>query len=366
MIKALIVDDEEWIRIGIREDIDWKGLGIEIIGEAQNGEAAKEIINANCPDIVLTDVRMPVMDGIKLMEYLHNEYPDVIVIVISGYSEFEYAKKAISFKAFDYVLKPIEEKELEQILKNAVEKLREKSGGKNILSYIDELYKHGSCFTYPNEKTKTFLFYIENSHKEQAFELIQDLFSKVEADLTVVQVNIRNTVFDFVIFLNKLLQKYSCSLETLLDGSDSTSKIIIETHTIKQLKDWFEDVIDRTIDYIANCRKAGTKKAICEIKEYVTAHYFEDISLNFIAESYFINPAYLSRVFKSESGLNFNDFLTNIRMNKASELLNNPVLKMNDIAEMVGYQNVNYFLRKFKEFFGCTPSEHKSKKSIVN
>jgi len=83
--------------------------------------------------------------------------------------------------------------------------------------------------------------------------------------------------------------------------------------------------------------------------------------LNCISEQFFINPAYLSRIFKNEIGQNFNDFLSKIRMDAAAKLLGQEDLKMSNISEMIGYENVNYFLKKFKEYFNCTPTEFRKK-----
>jgi len=123
MIRALITDDEEWVRLGLREQVDWNTLGIEIAGEASNVDQAIELIEKLRPEIVLTDMRMPKRGGVDLLDYLYHRHPEVVAIVISGYSEFEYAQKAISYRAFDYLLKPIEEEQLKQVLENAVEKI---------------------------------------------------------------------------------------------------------------------------------------------------------------------------------------------------------------------------------------------------
>lgn len=125
MYKVLIVDDEEWTRISIRELIDWNKLGIYVIQEALHGKMALEMIRREQPDILITDIRMPVMDGLALLERVHTEYPRMQSIVLSGYSEFEYAKKAIVYGVLDYVLKPIDEEELENALWKAVKRLDE-------------------------------------------------------------------------------------------------------------------------------------------------------------------------------------------------------------------------------------------------
>ncbi|RKP51540.1 response regulator [Cohnella endophytica] len=133
MRKVLIVDDEEWTRISIKEIIGRKSLGMEVSGEARNGQAALGLIRQNPPDILITDIRMPIMDGMALLERVHQEFPKIIPIVLSGYSEFEYAKKAIVYGVFDYILKPIDEDQLDQTLNKAAVRLNEEDFRKDEL-----------------------------------------------------------------------------------------------------------------------------------------------------------------------------------------------------------------------------------------
>lgn len=106
MYKLLIVDDEEMIRDGMVKGIPWNDLGFEVVGQACNGLEAVDIVNELLPDVVLTDIRMPDMDGIELMEYLAGNYPSIKMIVLSGYNDFEYLKSSIKSNVYDYLLKP--------------------------------------------------------------------------------------------------------------------------------------------------------------------------------------------------------------------------------------------------------------------
>ncbi len=116
MINMIIIDDEEWILKLIKNLVPAKELGISIVGEASNGVDGLSLCRKYKPDIVLSDIRMPVIDGLELIERLHYECPNTKVVVISGYDEFAYAQKALKFGAFDYILKPIDEEELVKIL----------------------------------------------------------------------------------------------------------------------------------------------------------------------------------------------------------------------------------------------------------
>lgn len=124
MYKIMLVDDEIWIRRGLKEQIDWEALQATLSGEASDGEEAYKLAKELKPDIILTDVKMPYMDGLELMELLSREMPSVKVIVISGYSEFELVQKAMLHKAINYILKPINEKDLNHSISIAIEEIR--------------------------------------------------------------------------------------------------------------------------------------------------------------------------------------------------------------------------------------------------
>lgn len=116
MVNVLIVDDEAVIREGIIKSIDWSSYGVAIVGEASNGVEALEVFKKLKPDIVITDIRMPLMDGLELSRKLIELMPTVKLVILTGYGEFEYAKKAIEFKVSKFVLKPIGAEELIKIV----------------------------------------------------------------------------------------------------------------------------------------------------------------------------------------------------------------------------------------------------------
>lgn len=117
MIKVLIVDDEPYIRQGLQILINWELYGFEICGEASNGEEALEVMKKVDIDLIITDIKMPQMDGIELIGYTREHISkDIRFIIFSGYYEFEYAKKAIKYNVEDYILKPVQRDELIRVL----------------------------------------------------------------------------------------------------------------------------------------------------------------------------------------------------------------------------------------------------------
>lgn len=120
MYRVLVVDDEPYVRKGIIHAIKWKNHGLELVGEAEDGIEALDLIHQLKPDILITDMRMPDMDGIGLIKEINVKMPGIKVIVISAYSDFEYTREAIKNNVFDYVLKPIKKDELNNVLFNCI------------------------------------------------------------------------------------------------------------------------------------------------------------------------------------------------------------------------------------------------------
>lgn len=145
MINVLIVDDESWTRDIIRAFGEWQELGMHIIGEAEDGKEALRLTEELQPQIVITDMRMPGLDGVQLLQQLNERHSQILTIVISGYDDFEYAKHALRNKAIDYLLKPVDPKELNAALLNCKKILEtaliERSPLSLDLSYALSTYK---------------------------------------------------------------------------------------------------------------------------------------------------------------------------------------------------------------------------------
>lgn len=140
MYKILLVDDEILVREAIRDKIAWRELGFSLAGDCENGKEAVEFLEKEPVDLVLTDICMPYMDGLELSKYLYNNHPETAIVIFSGYSDFEYAKKAIQYKVSEYILKPITKSELSEVLTKAKEQLDEKRLEEQKLDKLNKIY----------------------------------------------------------------------------------------------------------------------------------------------------------------------------------------------------------------------------------
>ena len=127
MLKIFLVEDEFVVREGIKNNIDWAAHGYEFVGEASDGELAFPMIQKTKPDIVITDIKMPFMDGLTLSRLIKKEFPNMEIIILSGYADFSYAKEGIQIGVAEYLSKPISGQELISVVDKLALKIQEKS-----------------------------------------------------------------------------------------------------------------------------------------------------------------------------------------------------------------------------------------------
>ena len=137
MYRILIVDDEALVRRGIKKSINWNELDIEMVAEAENGVEALEQVLENVPDIILLDICMPKMDGLEFASIVKQKYPQMRIVIITGFDDFEYARSALRAGVDDYILKPITREMVEDVVKKQIEKIAEERE-KNIPVKPDE------------------------------------------------------------------------------------------------------------------------------------------------------------------------------------------------------------------------------------
>ena len=140
--RIMLVDDEEEVRSAILKKLDWESLGYSEVCDAENGEDALEKMEHFAPDVLLTDIRMPYMDGLELCERVRKTYPNIKLLIFSGFDEFEYAKQAIRLNVSEYILKPVNLQELSAILKKAAEGLDEEIRQRRSVDELARNYRY--------------------------------------------------------------------------------------------------------------------------------------------------------------------------------------------------------------------------------
>lgn len=524
MRKVLVVDDEKWIRRGLIQLIPWERFGLTLAGEAADGQDAYELALEVKPALMFLDMRMPGLDGKQLLGKLRAELPELLTIVISGYSDFEYTQEAIRHRAFDYLLKPVKKEELAAVLEKALaeigrqeaqraaesvagddkadgwlrDALTRRAGGDTadvepamppsgwaegacvvfvaqadayreerpdaakaveetrgrleqarafhlggdwtfaltpgadgraeivgaigatrpfggelgrVLTEIRRLLSEaaGATFSlgaagssslrplhlqdacraarealggrklgesgtvrlagesgadasatpsYPHEAEKAFLLALQMGGGEAASELFGRMFDRIATAETTVEGMQRNAVI-LVHSIEKQLRLSGRSLESVSGRTPlAYSEMIRQRNDPASASELFEREIVPAI--LSNGSQAGGKQGerlVREIVKLVEAHFDQPLSLQQIAETRFVNPDYLSRLFKKTIGHTFVDYLTDYRIHKSIELMKIPAYKNYEIAKMVGYEDYRYFSQIFKKKTGKTIGE---------
>lgn len=397
MWKLIVADDEPKIRRGIESMLDWKDLNVEIVGEAEDGEIALEEVKQKKPEIILLDINMPFLNGLNLLEKLNEINNKSIVIIISGYDDFHYAQKALQFNVFDYILKPVSKKDMEQIIRKAVNKLDAVEKENNYLKWVDkqlnkniDVIKKNFFSEWLNNKLTD-----DEVLKEMKFFnidfgnnirlVVLKLFDKLNIEVVDKKWNFELLRYAIINLLNDEFK--GANVEFIFDedrkniivvgnmvdvvewiniGKKLESEIfkylkchvIIEqanvTGGILQIKEFYLKMIN-----IVEEKKKYSTMVLLAIKYIEESYYLNDLNINNISEKLEVSSSYLSKLLKKETGLSFIDYLTNIRIKKAMYILEDPTVKIYDVAELVGYSNQHYFCRAFKKVVGISPTEYK-------
>ena len=397
MWKLVIADDEPKIRRGIENILNWSEFGIEIVGQAEDGEIALEIIKENRPDIILLDINMPFLNGLDLLQKLKEIGNNGIVIIISGYDDFSYAQKALQFNVFDYILKPVSKKNIEEIIIKVTNKLIEKGKENNYLEWVKrqlaenkEVLQKTFFSEWFNNKLSD-----EQVLKEMSFFDIEFgrnigiMVIKIVEKLNV-EVSVRNWSVELLEFaIANILNDGFKDLELKYIFNDDKKNIIlvskindmgwwisiakkIQKEIYKYLKcnvlieqaSVFNDVFKIKDEYMkimnsVNEKKKCSSMVLLAIKYIEDNYYSNELSINYISNKLEVTSSYLSKLLKKETGLSFIDCLTKIRIEKAMYIMEDPAVKIYDVAELVGYSNQHYFCRAFKKVVGVSPTEYK-------
>jgi two-component system response regulator YesN len=223
---------------------------------------------------------------------------------------------------------------------------------------IEEIKEH-ETYVLPFDKENDLLSHLEKGYREQAYLFIENIFHEFEKEH--IELNaIKEVIAELSYSIDKLVRKYDGLVQNLIQDNKLLFDTIEEIETHGELKEWLKELVEKVTEYIYCRKKVGIPAIISQIIEYMESHYFDCLSLGIIAEKFNISIAYLSRSFKNITGEKYVDFLNRIRMERAAEkLLDYSILKVKDVAEMVGFENPYYFMKRFKQYFDCTPSEYR-------
>ena len=498
MYTVLLVDDEPNVRLGVKMMIPWDELGLDVIGEAGDGDEGLEKMLSLKPDIVIADVKMPGKTGIEMTEEAIGKGFDGKVLILSGYSDFTYAKEAIALGVENFILKPVDEDELIEALKTVCSKLDKEqemdfrrvkgceyineqltkgllSGDENAVREAERSGMNFSCY----DTAIICCSGMETPEKQSAMiSNVNSFFNNcgnvdvVSMDLTGMQAVVfkgwkHTAVMEMLYRLNKsfsgmifiavgrtvsspgeisrsymsayelyrnrfLYINYGVVTDDVLNAEPvSTADIPALTSQMYAYMEINDTVkLEKTIDSFMECVRSRkytqerikvicitlvmdirarvlkniseksseeildekliaeigeqtslydiikllkaafvqvsnvyfgrtTKSTMERVVQYIKSNYMHELRLEMLANIFGYNSAYLGKVFHQYTGENFNNYLDEIRITEAKRLLSMDEYKVYEVAEMVGYTNINYFHNKFKKYVGISPLSYK-------
>lgn len=343
MSKVLLVDDEPWNRDMIRTLGQWEQLGLNIVGEAGDGIEAVRLTEVLQPDIIITDMRMPAADGVELLRILNDRFPDIRTIVISGYDDFNYARHALKYRVIDYLLKPIDPVELNATLQKCKTELQNRTT--SALELLDLEF---------SQRLAGYKQRLRSHFDELNREAIINVFRQLQQDM-VEDAGKRKLVR----IVQELLLHLKELLAAAMPGAEQQQfKVIAQTLSsveaaVHDVQQYYVQALDTLVQH----RKFRNKLNLEEVRQYIVQHFNEQVTLEFLASVFFVSKEYLSKAFKQEYGLNVTDYILQLRMEKARQWITEDQFPIKIVSDMAGYEDVSYFYRVFKKYFGIAPGE---------
>ncbi|RXZ81938.1 response regulator [Paenibacillaceae bacterium] len=358
MYNVVIIDDEPWSREVVKALGQWEQHGLEVIGEAEDGNQGLALIRQRQPHICVTDMRMPGTEGVELLRVMNQEFPSLKIVVMSGYDDFVYLKQAIRSKAVEYLLKPINPDELNEALAASVRELNKAEAALSPSIPAAVLFSDRLLLARYMELRETIyaaLLELNATNVRSGFErLAGELYGNGEqVDHVGIPAKIGN---DYLLMLEQFAAGQGIVLETLLT-EDVRSIAMADWQAVREAAVCMSGLFEQTIETLQQQRMNRNRLDLATVIAYIDGHYQEAISLESLAQHFYISKEHLSRMFKNYTQENMTDYITRKRMEKARILLVKQGLSIKHVAQLTGYDDVAYFYRVFKKHYGITPGE---------
>ncbi len=410
-MKVFLADDEIVVREGIRESFPWDETPYTLVGEAPDGEMALPIIRDTNPDIVITDIKMPFMDGIELCRTLRAQMPWIGIIVLSGYDEFEYARQCLQLGVREYLLKPIDSENLREALDKVSKQLEderkaiehaaslrtrlgnderlvkekliaslysEDSAAEDSLNVLRHLETMGCNCIAPYYAVVDAAFNPLNEGQEVAYALSEGSGGVMYATPTRTgsallvlgdkAEDAEERAYAFAASLVRELERVGGSKIRVGIGDivDAPEEILKSFKTARHIRHILVDRSEKN-SVILGTREMGEvsddaagTSVISEAKLYMSQHFTDpNLMLQDVAKAVGMSNSRFSTVFSQMSGQTFTEYLIYLRLSKAKEMLRATNIKSSQIAKESGYNDSHYFSYIFKKNTGITPSEYR-------
>ncbi len=373
MPKVLIVDDEELQRQALRQIIVECHLpDTDVIAEASNGRRALEVASASEPDIVLMDIEMPEMDGLKTIAALKDKYPNIKTIVITAYDYFEYAQQALKLGANDFLLKPVRTETLRTELVNMSREIENEKAkqdammapshvsltGKNLTDHVDDVQDSGSTMSpYPFEKEEQLVSLVRLGDRANAqgvlVEILQEIRSAGHDYLDLAKMR----VHELLTIISRSAAEGGADGGEIFKAKLRHLDQVASAKTTRELQDAAMHAVDAFVDLVIERKELSKLQLMKDAMAFIQANYQRGLTLGEVARVVDLSPGYFSRLFKKWRGITWTEYVAQLRMEKAMRLLRNSGQSIGEISSALGYGDPNYFSRAFSKATGMSPSK---------
>lgn len=392
MFNIILVDDDIVSLKTLSKIFPWELIGFKLMGVFQNSSDALDFIEKNKVHVILSDVSMPNIDGVDIAEICNKKYPQIKIVLISAYRDFESARTVIGLKnVVDYFTKPIDCAKLQKTLTDIKDSLN-LNNHNNFQSEADysyrlEFFSNLICGHIQNTESlisglrnlnidisncdnmcslvnfhiSNFTEYNEKVWKHSNIQLYYAISNIFPFENEYGYYSIANYSYGNFSWLiihkspedsQQVISNFS---ETLLFNLKEILKIDASKSSYKIWSKLSDLVKQPSLNYFEDAESDIILKAL----SYMNDNYDKNISLNDVAEHVYMTPVYFSTFFKKATGENFIKRMTSIRLERAKELLLNSNMTVNEICYKVGYNHIGNFLDKFKKKFNMTPNEYR-------
>lgn len=359
MISVLIVDDELLIRETLAHYIQWPELGVDTVQTAADGKRALEIIQSAQPDIILSDIKMPHMNGIQLAQIVKESFPDIRFVILSGYADKEYLMEAIHLHLDAYIEKPINLEEVSTAVRTLATKCRRKKLSANQAS---NFYTSESSDTALNKRvfalTQALLQRIERVLKENdrqaALNEIRDFCTVVKSCEGTAHEYIQNAYMQLV-----LLIQSTAAVHHAQDVCDECSRFSSEAVRVARV-DGMESEVLRITELLFDEKSSKTLNPVKLVNDYIEKNFADnDLTVDKLARDLNFNTSYLCTIYKQHTNCTINSALTAFRIETACKYLCSSDMKLHEIAARVGYSSGKYFTRVFLKEKDISPQVYR-------
>ncbi|WNS46031.1 response regulator [Paenibacillus sp. MMS20-IR301] len=366
MIKVLIVDDDNLVRKGLRSMLPWGEYGMEVAGEANNGEKALELLAQQQVDLLLTDLAMPVMSGMELMRIVRKEYPRICIVVLTLHQDFEYIQDCLRLGAIDYIAKvELETDSYDEVMGRIMRRVLEEQA-KNPAPAV--FYDAPACGKQQEERIaepepplqpaaeieaviaglKQYGRTLGWVHKASEFERFREELKQASLPPAKLMLLLNSLMLGW----NRIYSSVTSRQIELPDSFNSWA----------EAEAWLRKTRE---DFVAAIGKAQYSEEVqeCIMRAVQAMHeeLAEPVMASEMSKRVNMSRSYFSQCFKDIVGMTFNEYLRSIRMEKAKEYLQHTQKNIQWISEHTGYTDQKYFSRVFYEKSGMLPSEYRQR-----